>query len=377
MKSEQRMKGIPQITPANFLNVATTYMGGRTPSQAKPMMLWGAPGIGKSDTVRAVAEQLSKVHGKPCYVHDVRLSLYNPTDLKGMPYADKENKKTIWLKPEIFDMVDDNSCINILFLDELTNATPSVAAAAYQLILDRAIATHTLASNCYIICAGNRTIDKSATNKMPAPLANRLMHFEFAADVDSWKAWAMSQSNFCTHVIAFILYNSKLLFTYEPGKDEVAFPTPRSWEAVARLLANVSEPAVVDSLFPLVEANVGSAAAGEFLAFMHVYADLPDIMQILSGQYHEVPTAPDLRYALSASLATHALSLANNSEDLNFIEMMMNNLLNYSLKLPVEFQVLILISCISSVKIKQALVRNPVFTNWIAQNKSVLPGVQL
>ena len=101
------------------------------------LMLWGAPGIGKSQSFRAIAKKLEQITGKKVVITDVRLLLFNPVDLRGIPVPDESRTKAKWLIPEIFQMDDSPNVINLLFLDELSSCAPGLMAAAYQIVLDR------------------------------------------------------------------------------------------------------------------------------------------------------------------------------------------------------------------------------------------------
>lgn len=354
------MKNVPLITSNQFLDLFEEEYKDNKPKDVRPVMLWGAPGIGKSDTVRELANRLSKIHDKPYTIHDVRLSLYNPVDLKGIPYPDKEQNITNWLKPDIFVMDESQDVGNILFFDEISNATPAVAAATYQIVLDRQIASHKLPDNCYIVCAGNKVSDKSATYKMPSPLANRLMHFEFSPSLESWKIWAMEQENFDRRVISFLNYKPQLLFDYVAGNDEVAFPTPRSWSAVAKLTNN--RDAI--KAMPLIEANIGTSTALEFLTFLKVYDRLPSIMDIINGKDIEVPTEPDVIYAIAGSLIGHMPDVKNEDE--------LENMVKFILKMQIEFQAATFTEISNSTKLFMKLYKAPSFKEWIDKNEKLL-----
>ena len=77
---------------------------GLSPGLMPSVMLWGPPGVGKSQGVRQLAAELSAATGKRCQVTDVRLLLFNPIDLRGIPTADKTKTLAVWLRPKIFQM---------------------------------------------------------------------------------------------------------------------------------------------------------------------------------------------------------------------------------------------------------------------------------
>lgn len=362
MSENGNMLNVPLITPNEFLNLFKVEYENKAPEDVRPVMIWGAPGVGKSDTVRALAEILSEVHNKKYNVRDVRLSLYNPVDLKGIPYPDKEKNITNWLKPDIFVMDESDDVGNIIFFDEISNATPSVAASTYQIVLDRQIANHKLPKNCYIICAGNRVSDKSATYKMPSPLANRLMHFEFSPSLGSWKTWAMKQDNFDRRVISFLNYKPQLLFGYTPGTDEVAFPTPRSWAAVASLTYNRE----CQEITALIEANIGTRTTLEFMTFLKVYEKLPKISDILAGNDVPIPSDSSIIYAISGALVSH-LKEADDLDDKSI-----DNMVKYILKMKMEFQASTFVEISNLDKLFMKLYKSESFQEWLKENEDLL-----
>ncbi len=94
-----------------------------------PVMLWGPPGVGKSQLVAQVAAR----HAVPLV--DIRLAQMEPTDLRGIPFRD--GRHVVWSVPAALPDAERHGPRGILFLDEITSAVPTVTAAAYQLILDR------------------------------------------------------------------------------------------------------------------------------------------------------------------------------------------------------------------------------------------------
>ena len=138
------------------------------------VMLWGPPGVGKSQAVRQIAKIIERNTEKEVHVTDVRLLLFNPIDLRGIPTSNADKTSAVWLKPQIFQMDPSDEVVNILFLDEISAAPQSVQAAAYQITLDRVVGEHQLPENCIVIAAGNRVTDRSVAYNMPKALANRL-----------------------------------------------------------------------------------------------------------------------------------------------------------------------------------------------------------
>jgi len=292
-----------------------------------PIMLWGSPGIGKSQAIKQVSELLEKETGKQVILTDIRLVLFNPVDLRGIPVVDKEKEAAIWLRPEIFKMDDSENIINILFLDELTSCPQSIQACAYQIILDRKVGEHKLPDNCIVIAAGNKIEDRSVSHKLSKALANRLVHLEVEPNIDDWKQWAM-QNKIDKRILGYLNFNNSYLFKFSPESSENAFPTPRTWEMVNKTLSIMD----MDSAFPFIAGSVGESTAFDFFSYSKCFDKLPDIKSILDGKTNKVPKEPDVNFALCSAIASKSLELNKNS---------LANLLKYSINMLPEYAVLL------------------------------------
>lgn len=278
-----------------------------------PVFLWGPPGIGKSSIVQQIAQELN------WQLIDLRLSLLNPVDLRGLPYLDKDKGAAVWLKPEFLPTQGQG----ILFLDELNTAPVSVQIAAYQLLLDRKLGNYVFPEGWRIVAAGNRETDGASVTKLPSPLANRLLHLDIEASLEDWKIWA--EDHVDSRVIAFLNFRPKLLATL-PKEEQKAYPTPRSWQFVSQILQLYADPNLAEEA---IVGAVGEGAAKEFLAYLPIYQDLPDIDGILEGRVSTIPAKADIKHAVCQALVT---KLKKNQID---------NFLNYTLKLDPEFATLV------------------------------------
>lgn len=268
------------------------------------VMLWGPPGVGKSQGVREVADVLSTQTKKKVVVTDVRLMLFNPVDLRGIPTANEDKTLAVWLKPQIFQMDESDNIVNILFLDEISAAPPSVQAAAYQITLDRTVGEHRLPSNCIVIAAGNRVTDKSVAYSMPKALANRLCHLEIKGDTQSWHDWAV-RKGLHEYVVGYLEYNSVALMRFDSSENNIAFPTPRSWELVSNILTNVTDK--IDAVFPMIVGCIGYNTASNLQSWSEIYRNLPRMEKIFSGfTEHADLKAPEMLIALRSAMVSYA-----------------------------------------------------------------------
>lgn len=286
-----------------------------------PVFVWGPPGIGKSSIVAQIAEE------KGIAFVDLRLSLLDPTDLRGIPFFDANNNNAVWAPPSF--LPDASEKEGILFLDELNTAAPMVQAAAYQLILDRKVGEYRLPEGWAIVAAGNRESDRGVVFRMASPLANRFVHLEMEPSLGDWRSWAIKKGVDAS-IIGFIGYRPDALFTFDSGSDARSFATPRSWEYVNNIVRSTPEPELI---MPMVSGAIGEELAAAYLGFREVSATLPSIDDILEGKEVDTPKESAALHVLSTSL-----SLRIKPETRTRV---LNNVLNFSLALPGEFAVMI------------------------------------
>ena len=347
-------------------SVFSAVINNRIPVKTVPsVMLWGPPGVGKSQAVRQLAKEIATRTGKKTHVTDVRLLLFNPIDLRGIPTANADKTLAVWLKPKIFDMDESDDVVNLLFLDEISAAPQSVQAAAYQLTLDRVVGEHRLPENCIVIAAGNRTTDKSVAFKMPKALANRLLHIEVEGSFKAWRDWAVS-TGVSAKVIGFLAFRQNYLMGFDAASEDLAFPTPRSWEMVSNLLLCSSDD--VDKMYPLIAGLVGTGAALEFRSWARVYKQLPSIKDIFDGKKPPLPTSTDAMYALVSSMTAYA---REHKTELSRIAAS----IAYADRMPPDFSAILMKDYMAIEKgYKEKLMRIPEFSRWLQTKGKLLNG---
>jgi hypothetical protein len=262
----------------------------------RPMFLWGPPGIGKSEVVADITRELGG------FMIDLRLGQMDPTDIRGIPFFNREAGKMDWAPP--IDLPDEELAsqypLIVLFMDEMNSAAPAVQAAAYQLVLNRRIGKYRLPDNVVMVAAGNRESDKGVTYRMPTPLANRFVHVEMRADFAAWQEWAV-QNQIHKDVVGYVTFAKQDLYDFDAKSSSRAFATPRSWTFVSELLADedLDETTATD----LIAGTIGEGLAVKFMAHRKIASKLPRPEDILSGREKELKVKEvSAMYSLVTSL---------------------------------------------------------------------------
>jgi len=290
----------------------------------RPVFLWGPPGIGKSEVVSEITDELGGL------MIDLRMAQMEPTDLRGIPYYNKDNGRMDWAPP--VDLPDTELAsqypVIVLFLDEMNSAPPAVQAAGYQLVLNRRVGKYTLPDNVVIVAAGNRESDKGVTYRMPMPLANRFLHLEMRADFASWQNWAVN-AGIHTDVVGYLSFAKNDLYDFDSKSASRAFATPRSWTFVSQLLEDESDTDN-DTLFNLIAGAVGEGLAVKFMAHRKVSSKMPNPTDILSGKVKDLNVKEiSAMYSLTTSMCYELRDAIENRVDMKKFHTMCDNFFSY------------------------------------------------
>lgn len=255
-------------------------------------MLHGRPGVGKTDIVRQLADELD------AKLFDLRLTTIEPQDLRGLPYFDHQTRQTVWYKPE--DLPDDPNRPSVLFLDELTAAAPALQPAVYGLLQERRVGPHHLPDNTFVIAAGNMAEDGAIAYEMGTALSDRLIHLHIVATASDWLENYAVRAGLHPTVVAFIKTRPDLLETTQTTlqNGDMIAATPRSWERVSQVLATKPEKRLRDVL---VAGTVGDAVAAEFALLADEIAANVHIADLLAAESsHRWALYPDNLHSLNA-----------------------------------------------------------------------------
>src|SRR5689334_2438104 len=279
-----------------------------------PVLLWGAPGTGKTSAIRAMAE----VMGLPC--ETVIASIREPSDFAGLPIVVGGEVR---FAPPAWARRLAEAGRGLLFLDELSTAPPAVQAALLRVVLERAVGDLTLPEEVAVVAAANPPEQAADGWDLSAPLANRLCHLTWLTEpravadglAGGWSApvvpdlpggWQAEEVLSRGLVAAFLHVRPGLACA--PPSDAAAagrgWPSPRTWEMAARLTAAAGAAGIGDEArSALIRGAVGDGAGVEFLAWL-VEMDLPDPEQVLADPASfRLPERGDRAYAALAAIA--------------------------------------------------------------------------
>lgn len=259
-----------------------------------PVLITGAPGVGKSDIVdgAARASEADVIISHP--------AVSDPTDAKGLPWVAKDGESATFLPFGELAQAVRAKRPTVWFLDDLGQAPASVQASFMQLLLARRVNNHVLPECVTFIAATNRRTDRAGVSGILEPVKSRFMSIvDLDPDLDDWVKWAIGH-DIPGEFIAFLRFRPDLLCNFTPSADLTNCPVPRTWANAARVF-NMGLSPVLQS--EGIAGAVGKGACAEFSSFLALYQELPNIEQILKDpEATKLPTKPAILYAVVTAL---------------------------------------------------------------------------
>ncbi|WP_027342087.1 AAA family ATPase [Hamadaea tsunoensis] len=262
-----------------------------------PVLLWGEPGIGKSATLRQLADGL----GEP--LETVIASVHEPSDFAGLPIVGEDPAANgIPMAPPDWAVRLAKRGTGLVFFDELSSAPPAVQAALLRVVLERHVGSLQLPDTVRIVAAANPPASAADGWHLSPPLANRFVHLQWTHDpavvarglAGTWPGVQVpvvdpgrvaNATARARGIIAGFLTARPGLAHHLPTDAEGrggAWPSPRTWEMVLRLVAvQYAAGASQEALALTVVGAVGDGAGLEFLTYID-QLDLPDPERVLA-----------------------------------------------------------------------------------------------
>ena len=353
---------IGDLTALVKSNLQALWAGDEAMAKAiPPVMIWGAPGVGKSTAIRELAKSLG------IGFIDVRLAQREPVDMRGLPVPDGEQVR--WLVSS--EWPRDPESKGIIIFDELTAADKTLQVAAYEFILDRRLGDlYKVPKNWYIVAAGNRTEDRAVACSMSSALANRFLHVEVSPSLKDFVDYGEAKGMHPV-VLSFLRFRPKLLFSQKQENLQRGWPSPRSWERVSTMLKIADQTGDKRSLQYILPGLVGMGAATEFLGY---YNDLfmleanRDIKErLINGAALPLPQEADQAYALCEAII---LFITQEKELVQFT--MFDNFLANSFDWSSDYAAMVLNGVIKgtsrTTRRKKKLLAAELLPQWIAKH---------
>lgn len=259
-------------------------------------ILWGGPGGGKTSLMYQLAKVLD-MEPIEMFIGALR----EPTDILWEAYVD--NGRVCFDVPGVARRLL-KAGKGILFLDEGNNATPAVQGALLRVLQEHVFGEVALPPTVAVALAANPVSQAAGGWQLAPPYANRLVHLWYKIGSQEWAdryeagwpvpdvvyippTWRETHFLAAKHAVADFIRRrgAEMLYTLpeDPTQAGHAWPSNRTWDTVARLLAAcwaAGEGEGSSCLKILVTGAVGLGAGTEFLADLK--SPMPDVEALLA-----------------------------------------------------------------------------------------------
>ena len=234
------------------------------------VFLHGPPSEGKSARVKQIDPTCEII-----YLRNATPESLNGKSVYNQATGEMMDVKPSWLKKLEEKCEKEPDRFHIVFLDEITNALPSIQGIAFNIVLDREVnGIWQLPENARIVAAGNDMKDSLAANQLAEPLFNRFAHVYIKTTTESWLKWA-SEHNIHPAIYSYIAYKKgeTLRSKYDGEKPNA---DPRKWEMASKMLYATGSPEMLRAL-------VGEDITREFVQFCNQQVITLD--DVINGNY--------------------------------------------------------------------------------------------
>lgn len=287
------------------------------------LFVWGTFGIGKSQEFRETAKVLAKEKGrefiewnkitkkkkqeiyeypeKYFVLVDIRLSEYDSSDIKGLPYWKNDGTEFIeWRSPFFAKLLAKDGSDGILLFDEINLSTPIVVSSCYKIIYDRIINDEKVSKNWLIVGCGNLDSDRAFTHTLPAPLKDRGSECELIIpNVEDWTTDFAIPNGIDSRIIGYINFKKSSLHKVD-FNDNQKFVTPRGWERVSNLIKGVKDWNILELA---CKSAIGEGIAHEFISFCKISEKMKLEEVIKNPQKIKGIKGIDIKFFLVSALA--------------------------------------------------------------------------
>jgi len=323
------------------------------------MMIVSSPGMGKTEIVKQVVKELG---WDLIFMH---LIISDPTDFKGLPFMLTKEDGT--QEGQFVPFSDFKQLLKakkpmVCFLDEFGQAFPAVQASAMQPVREHRLNGMIIPDHVRFVAATNKREDKSGVQGILEAVKSRFLIAHLDTSAQDFINYSLKQSwaEKAMEVIAFISWKNDAVHTFEPSKEIVNYPCPRTIEEVGKMIA---QDCPEDILHQQIEGLTGEAWANMFMGFRPIWQKLPDPNAIIMNP--KTAYVPELSEKHSSAIMfSTATSLATKATEQNFA-----NIIIYAERLPEEINTYLTKTAIDYNK---KLQKTGAFIKWCDAHQDVL-----
>ena len=200
----------------------------------RPVLLMGAPGIGKTAVMEQVARECGVALVSYSITHHTRQSAIGLPFISKKGYGGKEYTVTEYTMSEIiasvYDKMEETGLQEgILFIDEINCASETLAPAMLQFLQCKTFGAHKVPEGWLIAAAGNPPEYNKSVREFDVVTLDRVKKIDVEPDFSVWKEYAYQQGIHGA-ILSYLEIRKDHFYAMETTVDGKRFVTARGWE---------------------------------------------------------------------------------------------------------------------------------------------------
>lgn len=202
----------------------------------RPILLMGAPGIGKTALMEQIARELSLNLVSYSITHHTRQSAL------GLPYITEKNGYSATnytmseIIAEIYDKIQATGIEEgILFLDEINCVSETLAPALLRFLQYKYFGTHKMPQGFVVIAAGNPPEYNRSVREFDIVTLDRMKKIDIEPSLEAWLSYAY-EAGVHGSIISYLNLKKDCFYRIETTVDGVEIVTARGWEDLSHII---------------------------------------------------------------------------------------------------------------------------------------------
>ncbi len=202
----------------------------------RPILLMGAPGIGKTALMEQIARELSLNLVSYSITHHTRQSAL------GLPFITEQTGQSVTrytmseIIAEIYDKIDRTGIKEgILFLDEINCVSETLAPALLRFLQYKYFGTHKMPEGFVVVAAGNPPEFNRSVREFDIVTLDRMKKIDIDPSLDEWLKYALEEGVHGS-IVSYLNIKKDNFYKAETTVSGLEIATARGWEDLSHII---------------------------------------------------------------------------------------------------------------------------------------------
>ena len=283
----------------------------------RPVLLLGAPGIGKTQIMEQVARECGVGLVAYTITHHTRQSAIGLPFISEMEFGGQKKAVTEYTMSEIVASIYEKMKKTglkegILFIDEINCVSETLAPAMLQFLQCKTFGNHPIPEGWIIVAAGNPPEYNKSVRDFDIVTLDRVRRMDIEPDLPVWKDYARA-AHIHSAILSYLELHPQNFYQINADVDGTQFVTARGWEDLSNLLDTYEQLGLQADEDLIKEYIQHPKIAEDFSAYLDLYYKYRDdygVEEILAGQAKPAVFARLLQAPFDERLSLVSLLLA-------------------------------------------------------------------